>query len=132
LDAVTFEHAPARRNQALASGDRVMIVLLSLLGVSFLVVGPMALMTPSAGYISELDTVRGGGPSCSFTGRITQCSNDIDYSDLAQDASVFDENDLECHQVAFRSPGHLLTGHDCVDEATWQELEVGDYYETPE
>jgi hypothetical protein len=42
-----------------------MVVSLVLLAASILIFGPMALATPSAGYISELDTVRGGGPSCS-------------------------------------------------------------------
>lgn len=90
------------------------------------------LTVPEQGIVSGLEIIRGGGTSsCTTIGRVTSCRNDVDLNDLNVDdpfSSGFGIEDLECHQVQFRTPNSWRTGKDCVAEEEWLELEIGDWY----
>lgn len=65
----------------------------------------------------------------------TTCRHDVDVDELTADDAFgssssgefddFDIEDLECHQVEFRSPGNWRTGTECVPEEEWLKFEIG-------
>lgn len=88
---------------------------------------------PEQGIVSDLDIVHPRSSTCHAVGRITSCRNDIDLGRLTGDdpfnPSGLTVEDLECHQVKFRSPASWLTGTECVSEEEWTELDIGDEFQ---
>lgn len=116
--------------------DRITACLFALVALAGCIVVIDGITVPEEGIVSGLDIIRGGGTSsCTTIGRVTSCRNDVDLDDLGVDDPLgsgldedFDLEDLECHQVQFRTPGSWRTGDDCVAEEEWLELEIGDWY----
>lgn len=102
------------------------LVLCSLALTGAIIQAGLLIERPTEGAITDL-TPSTGASACTYIGRIPHCESDIDFDSLDPASNPLDSAP-SCRRIEFRAPGHLFAGTDCVDEETWRELELGDYY----